>query len=310
MNSTFLRVLAALMVIVAIVTAWLGYRVSNKKPIDTLEVVVPSYAQIVARVDVPAGHVLTATDLDIVTTQQHDKRTFSDTQSLIGKVTTMAVIKGAVFKTSHFPNNSLLAQTLASHERAVAIKVNEVIGVGGFIKPGDYVDVLLYLRADRENGEVSSAQVVLTNVKVLAYGALITEMESSQEDELTQPVPNKLGTGSNRSDPKKEKDSRSAILAVADQDVSKLMLADSSGVLRLALRSGPLQSELLQDATASAASDNQFIRLGDVSQPSDLHSKTTVAPSTVTAKKKPTATQRQRVIVHRGEQIEVVNVAR
>lgn len=312
MNSTFLRVLAALMVIAAIVTAWLGFRVSNKKPMDTLEVVVPSYSQIVARDDIPAGHVLTAADLDIVTTQQHDKRTFSDTQNLIGKVTTMAVIKGAPFKTSHFPSNSLLAQTLASHERAVAIKVNEVIGVGGFIKPGDHVDVLLYLRADRENGEVSSAQVVLSDVKVLAYGELITEIESSQEEELIQPASSKLGTSSSRSDTKKEKDSRSAILAVAEQDVSKLMLADSTGVLRLALRSGPLQGELMQGVTANAALDNQFIRLGEVSQPSELHSKTTATPSMVTTKIKPTtsATKHQRVIIHHGEQIEVVNVAR
>lgn len=310
MNSTFLRVLAALMVIAAITTAWLGYRISNKKPADTLAVVVPTYSQIVAQADIPAGHRLTAQDLKVVSTPQNDQRTFSDTQTLIGKVTTIAVTKDSPFKKAHFPTYSVLVQALAPHERAVAIKVNEVIGVGGFIKPGDYVDVLLYLRADHETGEVSSAQVVLTNVKVLAYGALVAEAESSQENTPIQPVPNKLGTSSNRSDTNKEKDSRSAILAVPEQAVSKLMLADSTGILRLALRSGPSP-----DASASTTANNQYVRLGDVSQPSDLqHTKLndTAAAAPVVVKKNPVspATKRARVIVHRGEQVEVVNVAR
>ncbi len=309
MNSKFLRVMGVLMVIAAIVTAWMGYRISNKQPVSAVEVVVPSYSQVVARDDIPAGKLLTADDLELVSTQQYDKRTFSDPQELVGKVTVMAVIKGVPFKASHFPAAGAFAQALAANERAVAIKVNEVIGVGGFIKPGDYVDVLLYLRADRETGEVSSAQVVLSNVKVLAYGALITEPDMKQEDELTQPTSNKLGTGNSRADNKKEKDSRSAILAVADQDVSKLMLAESTGLLRLALRGGSLP---VNDVTSS----NQFIRLGDVAQPSgqqvSLHSKSLVAPSVSAVKKKSgaTANTRERVIIHRGEKVEVVNVAR
>jgi pilus assembly protein CpaB len=309
MNSTFIRVLAIFMVIAAIVTAWLGYRMSNKQPLDNIEVVVPSYSHVVARVDIPAGHALTAEDLDIASTQQQDKRTFSDSQNLIGKVTTMPVAKGIAFKTSHFPIDNLLGQALAAHERAVAIKVNEVIGVGGFIKPGDFVDVLLYLRANRETGEVSSAQVVLTNVKVLAYGALTNDTETEQENVLTQPSQGKLGTGNSRKDTKQEKDSRSAILAVQDQDVSKLMLADSTGILRLALRGRSPQA-------ATSTADNQFIRLGDVSQSSGAtpaaHANNTTAPSAATTQKKPLAlnAQRERVIVHRGEQVEVVKVTR
>jgi len=309
MNSTFLRVLAVLMVIAAIVTAWLGYRMSNKQPVDKIDVVVPSYTQVVARVNIPADHVLTADDMDVASTRQQDKRTFSDLQSLIGKVTTIPIAKGTAFKTSHFPTDSLLGQALSAHERAVAIKVNEVIGVGGFIKPGDHVDVLLYLRANRETGEISSAQVVLTNVKVLAYGALINETETGQENVLTLPNQGKLGTGSSRPDTKQEKDIRSAILAVQDQDVSRLMLADSTGVLRLALRG-------ISPKTAISTADNQFIRLEDVSQssgaPLSAYSKNTAVLSAATAKKQPivSTTQRARVIVHRGEQVEVVKVTR
>lgn len=310
MNSTFLRVLAALMAMAAIVTAYIGYRISHKKPVDTIQVVVPSYSQVTARNDIAPGHILVAEDLDITTTPQQDKQTFSQPADLIGKIPSMPVSKGATFKSSHFPAPSLLGQALAPHERAVAIKVNEVIGVGGFIKPGDHVDVLLYLRNDRETGEISSSQVVLSNVKVLAYGTLINEVEEKQNEAPTPPEVNKLGTETNKPGIKNAKDSRSAILAVADKDTAKLMLADSSGVLRLALR-----GEAVAEAD-TATTGNQFIRLGDLSQASGASPFKPAQPAPTLSKvsthntQTTPATQRERVIIHRGEKMEVVNVAK
>jgi pilus assembly protein CpaB len=58
---------------------------------------------------------------------------------------------------------------------AVTVQVNEVIGVAGFVLPGDRVDVLL-TRQNREGGEAGPANltaftdVVLRNVRVLASG--------------------------------------------------------------------------------------------------------------------------------------------
>jgi len=307
MNSTFLRILAALMVIAAIVTGYLGYRISNKKPAESLTVVVPSYSHVLATNDIAAGHVLTAEDLKVATTQQHDKQAFSDPQHLIGKATTSTIMKDTPFKTSHFPAKNVFGQGLAPDERAVAIKVNEVIGVGGFIKPGDRVDVLLYLHRDQETGQVSSSQVVLTNVKVLAYGTQTGEPEPIPQEEVAQATPNKLGLSNSRIDSKNSRDSRSAILAVHAQDTSKLMLADSTGILRLALRGEPLPG-----TAASATATNQFVRLGEVSQPAGIAPATpvsTTAETTKVAVKQHTpATKRQRIIVHRGEQVDVVNV--
>jgi len=307
MNSTFLRVLAVLMMIAGLVTAYLGYRISNKAPVDSLKVVVPTYAQVVAQHEITAGHVLTADDLKVTTTQQYDKRTFSDPQSLVGKVSATVVLKDAPFKTTHFAVSNGFGQALGAHERAVAIKVNEVVGVGGFIKPGDHVDVLLYLRTDRETGDVSSGQVVLANVKVLAYGTLTSEPEAEQTDESTQAASQKLGMSNSRLDSKNGKDSRSAILAVHAEDAAKLMLADSSGTLRLALRGEPLPG-----AEPAVITDNHFVRLGEVARPSSATvvaaAQTTAAPANITVKKHAAATKRERVIVHRGEQVDVVNV--
>jgi pilus assembly protein CpaB len=309
LNSTFLRVLATLMVIAAVVTGYVGYRLSQKKPADTLAVVVPTYTQVIAKNTLAAGHVLAMEDLETATTPQFDKHAFSDPQALIGKAVMTSIAKGAPFHVSHFPVSSLLGQALAPNERAVAIKVNEVIGVGGFIKPGDHVDVLLYLRQERETGDISSAQVVLTNVKVLAYGTLTADAVSSQEDALTPSAPGKLGND-NIAD-RNGKDSHSAILAVHAQDMAKLMLADSTGSLRLALR-----GEALPGANNTAIADSQLIRLEDVSQASGLKptalSQTVAAPAQVTMQKGSMipVPKREHVIVHLGGKTEVIDVAK
>ncbi len=313
MNSTFLRVLAILMGVAAIATASLGYRMSQKKPTEPIKLVVPSYTQVIAQHDIPAGHVLAMEDLEVATTPQLDKQSFSDPQSLIGKATIASVAKGAPFRSEDFHAHSVLGQALASNERAIAIKVSEVIGVGGFIKPGDHVDVLLYLRTDRETGEVSSAQVVLSNVKVLAYGPLTLETASPKSALPARTDTDKFG--SERSQPglnsspliDNNKDSRSAILAVPSKDISKLMLADSTGILRLALR-GESFSE-----PAPTSAGNQFIRLKEISQPSGNPPSTPSTESApIHARKGPVApvTKREQVIVHRGEKVDIVNVSK
>lgn len=310
MNSTFLRVLAILMAIAAIVTAYIGYRISHTKPVDSVKIVVPSYSQVTARNDIAPGHALTAEDLEVLTTPQQDQQAFSQPTDLIGKIPSTAISKGAIVKRSHFPVPSPLGQALAPHERAVAIKVNEVIGVGGFIQPGDHVDVLLYLRNDRETGEISSSQVVLSNVKVLAYGTLINEGEEKPNEATTSSEVNKLGADNSKPGIKNAKDSRSAILAVADKDIAKLMLADSSGILRLALR-----GEALPEADTPPSS-NQFIRLSDLSQLSGASPSKPAQPAPTLSKvsthntPNTSATKRERIIIHRGEKMEVVNVAK
>lgn len=310
MNSTFLRVLAALMVIAAIVTAFLGYRQSHRQTTDTLKVVVPTYSQVVAGKDLPAGHTLSANDLEVVNTQQLDKKAFSEPRSLIGKVITVPIAKGAPVKSSHIPSNDLLSHALAPHERAVAIKVNEVIGVGGFIKPGDQVDVMLYLRADKENGETSSAQVVISNVRVLAYGDLLSDAEDEQTDTSKEPTSLTLGSNKKSTDTSKKNDSRSAILAVAEQAISKLMLAESAGQLRLALR-----AKSYQPTTPSDSDSNRFISMRDIAQ-SSSHKALPTQNNAVSITAQPNKTvkqstsKRERVTIHRGEQVEVINVVR
>src|SRR5262245_60138140 len=57
--------------------------------------------------------------------------------------------------------------------RAVGVKVNDVIGVAGFVVPGTRVDVLVS-GSPNKNGELEMSKVILENVQVLAAGQNVT----------------------------------------------------------------------------------------------------------------------------------------
>lgn len=97
--------------------------------------------------------------------------------------------------------------------RAIGVPVNSETGAGGFILPGDRVDVL-QARRNEESDKGFVTQAVLTNVRVLAI------------DQATEPG----------------KDSKTmvgavATLEVAAQDVENLARAKAQGDLTLVLRS-------------------------------------------------------------------------
>ena len=62
-----------------------------------------------------------------------------------------------------------LSAVIEQGMKAVTIRVNDVEGVGGFVLPGDHVDVLMTRQPEKGNG---NSDVVLQNVKVLAIDQL------------------------------------------------------------------------------------------------------------------------------------------
>lgn len=64
-----------------------------------------------------------------------------------------------------------LAGLIAEGKRAVTIPVDSVKGVGGFIQPGDFVDIVLTRRVEEEDEEgdsIPTANIMMENVKVLS----------------------------------------------------------------------------------------------------------------------------------------------
>jgi pilus assembly protein CpaB len=119
------------------------------------------------------------------------------------------------------------------NKRAMSVKVDEVIGVAGFIKPADRVDVMVTIEpASGSAGAAKTvAKVILENVKVLAAG---TQMERKGKDEEPKPV-------------------QVITVEVDVVEAEKLALASTQGRLRLALRN-PLNSEPILTKGATVGS--------------------------------------------------------
>lgn len=106
------------------------------------------------------------------------------------------------------------------NKRAMSVKVDDVIGVAGFIKPADRVDVMVTIEPENGKQGQTIAKLILENVKVLAAG---TQMERKGKDEEAVQV-------------------QVITVEVDVEEAEKLALASTQGRLRLALRN-PLNSE-------------------------------------------------------------------
>jgi pilus assembly protein CpaB len=96
-----------------------------------------------------------------------------------------------------------LALRVAEGERAVAIKADEVMGVGNKIQPGDFVDVFIMLKSDGKDVDRSQARLLLARKRVLAFG-------NASVDGLPSKSPDKAAA----QQAQRNEQARTAVLAV------------------------------------------------------------------------------------------------
>jgi pilus assembly protein CpaB len=78
--------------------------------------------------------------------------------------------------------SGFMAAILPAGYRAISTEISPETGAGGFILPNDRVDVILTKREknpDKASPDISSAEVILTNVRVLAIDQAPKEKEGS-----------------------------------------------------------------------------------------------------------------------------------
>jgi pilus assembly protein CpaB len=140
--------------------------------------------------------------------------------------------------------------------RAMAVKVDKVIGVSGFLRPDSRVDVLVTLGDPSANGETVT-KIVLENQRVLAAG---TELEKKPGAEKAVPVD-------------------VITLEVTPQDTEKLTLAASSGRIQLALRNlKDADTVLTSGSTVSSLLDS--LRPYEEERPAPKAARKKAAPTT------------------------------
>lgn len=215
--------IAVLLVLAAATLAslawWLGSRPAPviAKPAATIAVATVQYPVVVAAVKLEQGKPIAAADVTLLNLPANAPGTYQNTAALIGKVPTTDIAAGALIMENGIRHG--LALALEPGERAVAVAVDEVIGAGNRIEPGDYVDVFFTLRQGNDI-EKSQARLLASRQRVLAYGATVVGEQNTDS-----------------SKPTAASQARTAVLAIPVNLVNDLLLAAHNGRLVLALRS-------------------------------------------------------------------------
>lgn len=238
MDSRITMALAGLLVLGALFAGYWGIVLSRQAPSESLPVDgMTSSAEnagnprvpVVVAVRTLAPFVpVSADDLAIEQLRAAPVGSFAKIDDVVGRTPWNAVAAGSWLSEGSFSSGGPLAQMIKPSERAVAIAVDEIVGSGGHLSPGDYVDVLLYMRDDGagQSQGAQSAQVAVPALRLLSFGE---QLGPDREGKA-------VATGA---EPEGERRSsvRSVVLAVPEEWVTRLMLASQAGSLRLAVRS-------------------------------------------------------------------------
>ena len=199
------------------------YNYVQKIPARTVSI--PTTPVVVAATDLDIGAELRREDLRIIEWPANalPAEVINDPKDAIGRGLIMPVIQ----------NEPILPMKLASKEagaglppaippglRAVSVRVNEVIGVAGYVLPGTRVDVVATVSPSGQSIDMTS-KVILTNVQVLAAGTKI-ERDTDKNKPMAVTV---------------------VTLLVDPEEAERLTLASTEGKIQLALRN-PLDKGL------------------------------------------------------------------
>lgn len=182
-----------------------------------------------------APHVaLTADDLTLEKLRTAPAGSLTSIDQAVGRTPWRGLNAGTWLNEHSFEIGGPLARMIRPDERALAVAIDEVAGAAGQFGPGDYVDILLFLRQDTTNPE-SSTQVVLPAVRVLSIG---DELGLTSDG---QPVSQALTAEQAQLQTQRRVTARTVVLAIPEPLVNQLMLAAQAGTLRLAVRSAQEQ---------------------------------------------------------------------
>lgn len=241
--SSLSKIIAGILLVAGLVLAFLAWRLASHTspppaapaPVATQAPAAPPvtlHPVVVAREAIPAGtRIDSAKMLMVAQWQAALSNSFDSVTPLEGAVTRVDIAIGDPIVPS------LLAQGLAKQlkpgERAVAVAVDEVIGGGNRIAPGDLVDVFFMVEKSPEvpGGQ---ARLLQSQVRVLAYGR--QSVDGPEEKSMLQQGPGQPA--------------KTAVLAVPVEQINDLILASRAGRLQLALR--PVGDDATPDTTLFA----------------------------------------------------------
>jgi pilus assembly protein CpaB len=192
---------------------------------------------LVASKDLPAGHIITVSDLrwqswpDKSVPQQYvvkKEATSTDIPpTYVGTVVRRAIVASGPITSDNLiklGDRGFLAAVLKPGTRAISVRIDDVTGVAGLVYPGDRVDVILThevgvkaREGDKESeNKVRVSETILSNVRIIAIDQSLEDLKAQKGQARTP---------------------KTATLEVSPQQAEIITVATRMGTLTLTLQS-------------------------------------------------------------------------
>jgi pilus assembly protein CpaB len=224
-RQTRTLIVVAVALVAAGVSAYGVYAAISRIPVRTVEIA--TNHAVVAAKGMPSGTLLTKDSVKLVAwpTQTPLAGGFDNVEVVLERGLIAAVVENepiTEIKLAPKEAGAGLPPSIPPGMRAMSVKVNEVIGVAGFVVPGTRVDVMVTIALQRAQQNESLTRVVVSNVQVLTAGTRYDQENAQKEG---KPIPSTVVT-----------------LLVTPEDAERIALAQVEGQLMLALRN-PMDTE-------------------------------------------------------------------
>jgi len=178
---------------------------------------------VVAKQEIPLGDKITAEQLGFaqIPNGSLPEGAFRKLDEVVGRVAITPIGAREVVTNLKLAPEGVgagLSAVIPEGYRAMTVKVDDVVGVSGFIMPGSFVDVVAIILPVSQQGPDAKgpiSKIVLQNIKVLASGAKIDSPENQRQPS----------------------DVKAVTLQVTPEQAEKLVLAANEGKLQLVMRS-------------------------------------------------------------------------
>src|SRR5436190_3007172 len=211
-------IVVAIAVVAATVASYGTYRALSRIPQKAVEM--PTKKAVVAAKQMPLGTLITRDAVKVVDwpAQTPLQGGFSSVDEVVDRGLITSVVENEPINENKLAPKEAgagLSPTIKPGMRAISVRVNEVIGVAGFVLPGSRVDVMTILGKGSASNDTIS-RVVVSNVPVLSAGTRYDQDDARTDGKAIR--------------------STVVTLMVTPLDADRIALAQSQGELMLTLR--------------------------------------------------------------------------
>ena len=222
-RSTRTLLVVAIALVTASAASFFVYRAIQRIPVREVEVA-QAYA-VVAATHLPVGTLVSKEQVKIIPWPA--AHPVAGGFASVDQVTNRGIIQPVAeneplteSKLAPIGAGAGLSPTIPSGMRAISVKVDEVVGVAGFVVPGSRVDVLVTVGENGSRNGITRA--VVSNVQVLTAGTRFDQEKARAEG---KPIPTTVVT-----------------LLATPPDAERITLAGAEGKIMLTLRN-PLDTD-------------------------------------------------------------------